>query len=39
MNPRINPVVKVVGTHALIIGAVAASATVIRDLYILFIKN
>lgn len=39
MNYRINPVVKVVGTHALIIGACAAGATVVRDLYILFIKN
>ena len=34
-----NPYVKVIGTHALIIGVAAAAATVVRDIIVITIKK
>jgi len=32
-----NPVVKVVGTHALLVGGAAAAAVIARDLFLLYL--
>jgi hypothetical protein len=32
-----NPVVKVVGTHAVLVGGAAAAAVIARDLFILYL--
>ena len=34
-----NPVVKVVGTHALLVGGAAAAAIVARDLFLLYLSD